>query len=140
MEAAISQELKDFVHERIATPNEVPVLLWLWSHPEQRLTPAALAASVGFNETACADALDDLVRSGLSVCVDRIRSLFAYRGIGERAELMLSELARAYAESRVEVLSLIANNAMARIRRAAVRSFVDCQNVVLTPGSPSRRR
>ena len=69
VEAAISQELKDFVHERIATPNEVPVLLWLWSHPEQRLTPAALAASVGFNETACADALDDLVRSGLSVCM-----------------------------------------------------------------------
>jgi hypothetical protein len=141
VESAVSPAVRTFIQERITSPNQVPVLLWLWSHPGQRITAAAVASSVGLSETQCTDVLEELVEAELAARADPPRRLYTYRHAGETMDQMLSELAVAYAEQRVDVLGLIADSAMARIRTAAVRSFVDCQNIVLTSSSgPNGRR
>jgi hypothetical protein len=142
VESAVSPAVRTFIQERITNPNQVPVLLWLWSHPGQRIAASAVASSVGLSETHCTDILEELVEAALAARVDPPRRLYAYKNGSETMDQMLSELAAAYAEQRVDVLSLIADSAMARIRTAAVRSFVDCKNIVLTSSSGlnSRRR
>lgn len=87
----------------------------------QPLTADALAASAGIAEDRVAEAIDDLVRDGVVTASSRAYQI----ATGGPWAAHVRELSDLYRDDRMQVVTLMSNAALERMRARALRAFAD---------------
>lgn len=117
-------DVSSFLQEHIAGIEDLEALLLLRSDASRRWSAAAVAATLERPPAWAGPVLQALcaaeVVEGTGEGADR---RFAYRPATPALESMVTTLAGLYVEERAEILRLLNENAVDRIRAAAARTF-----------------
>jgi DNA-binding transcriptional regulator PaaX len=118
------EHLRQFLFERVATYEELEILLLLRRKEGQAFSVAGVAKELGASNEDCRAALQNLERQGLLASAEeppRFRYAPSDSVLAQRVE----ELAAAYQDQRILVVQMMSGNAVARVRTAAIRTFAD---------------
>lgn len=114
------------LQERIAGVDELEALLLVRSDAARRWTASDIATTLARPETWAAPALESLCAAELLVALDgdgdEDECRFAYQPT-PALESVVASLARLYDEQRADVLRVLTDNAVDRIRAAAAKTF-----------------
>lgn len=127
-EPAIPEGLRGFLFERIAGYEELELLLLLRKDPRSLHAAAELAQSLGLSQEAALTGLERLAACGLCQSGGS-SSRFRYAPVTPEIARNVEDLARVYEDSRLSVIKIMNENAVKRMRAAAVRSFADAFRV-----------
>jgi hypothetical protein len=119
----ISDDVKSLLRDCIESFEQLEVLLLLHGTPDQTWAPDAVttASRLNLSEEAVADALAHLRRWKL---VEGEARLYRYSP-ANRLDATVRALATAYEDDRLEVMRLMNQNALERVRTSALRAFAD---------------
>ena len=106
-EGALSPEVRAFIVEYVGSVVQLETLLMVASAPDRRWTAAEVARALGIESGWAAGQLDGLCGQGLAECDDSDPRLYRYEPRDDALRSAVAALARAYAERRVTVISLI---------------------------------
>ncbi len=110
---------------RVATHEQLQALLWLAEHPDAIVSPEPLAAALGLTDLAEVEmALAALVESELIARVDESAPRFRYGPRSDDCREEVRLLSRTYAQHQAEVLHVMADNSVQRVRNSAARAFL----------------
>jgi hypothetical protein len=118
------EHLRQFLFERVATYEELEVLLFFLRKEGQAISVAGVAKELGAPTEDCLVALQNLERQGLLARAEeppRFRYAPSDSVLAQRVE----ELAAVYRDQRIIVIQMMSGNAVARVRTAAIRTFAD---------------
>lgn len=118
-------DLLDFLRRRIAGADELEVLLLLRSDASRSWTPADLARRFALTEAWAEPMLEDLRDAELldELDGDAGERRFVYGPDAPEHERVMATLAEIYEERRADIMRILNENAVERIRAAAVRTF-----------------
>jgi len=120
----LSLDVLVLLRERLPGPCDLEVLLLMRGDPGRGRTAASMAAELGTPKSWVEQALDDLCAAGLLVeDGSATERQFFYRPATANLETTMSALARAYEERPADVVRMMNDNAIARVRSAAVQLF-----------------
>ena len=123
LETSPAGSLEQFLDLQVTTNIELDVMLLFLSEPDRSWSPEMAASRLLLPVEVCRTALECLRARGLLTQ----RDVDAYWFAPATAELALgaARLWKAYRDSPVEVLRLLNQRALERIRRGAWRTFLD---------------
>ena len=126
MESPLTDAVTALLADRIESFEQLETLLLLRQHRDQAWTPKSVGEKLGIAATTAAEALEHLCRKNLlDDRVDGEALRFRYAPATPDLDGAVSALARAYGERRLEVMTLVSANAVARVRTSATRMFAD---------------
>jgi hypothetical protein len=124
----IPSDVMAFLHERLAGLDELEVLLLVRSDASRGWTATEVAQRLGLPGSSGDGALEKLCAAELLV-VDGggggAERLYVYRPTAPGLDGVVAALAEVYAERRLEVMRILSDSALERIRSAAARTFAD---------------
>jgi hypothetical protein len=125
-DSKISSELKKFLRERIQSYEQLELLLLVRQSPSQVWSLELIAKRLRIQEAAALEAVNDL-RNGelLEMMLDGHRRAYRYRPATPELARLSDELANAFEEERLALVRLMNQNAVERVRTAAMRMFAD---------------
>lgn len=127
MSDALEQvNLQRFMNDCVRTFEELEALLWLFAHPNEGVTVRTLARTLGIVESTMQEAVDGLIASHLLAHVTGSVDLIRYEPASLDLGANVALLAAAHERDRFEVVRIVAENSMLRIRRSALQTFADC--------------
>lgn len=115
--------LERFLDELVTTNLELDVLVLFLAEPAHGWLPEAVAQRLIFSVEVCEDTLERLRARGL--LVSRVGAGYWFAPASPELAAGAERLWAAYRESPVDVLRLLNERAVARIRRGARRTFLD---------------
>lgn len=108
MQGAIPEEVKQLIYRHISSVMQLEVLLYLLNHAQQAWSIASLAREFRVDPGWVEVELDDLCRGGLLLCAgDAAARTYRYVASTPEIDHAVQGLAKAYADRRVTVTSLI---------------------------------
>jgi DNA-binding IclR family transcriptional regulator len=116
----LPSEVRDFVIARVHTIESLETLVVLYGARPQPLSIAELEARVQLGAESIRTATEELARSGL---VQQNHGGIHYHPRDAQLDRLASALAAAYKSHRVELLVLISNQALHRVRKGALDTF-----------------
>ncbi len=121
----VPADVRALLEEHIETYEQLETLLLLRAHPGEWWTPESVGARLGISVGAAARALDEIYGSAFltSQAVEDGRR-FMY-GPAPVAAASIDRLKVAYDERRIEIMKIMNESAIARLRTAAIRAFAD---------------
>lgn len=127
-ERHIPDDVLALLQERLAGLDELEALLLLRIEPERRWFASEVAERLGLPVASSEAALASLCKVSLLVTEGGgggAEPRYAYRPATPELEQVVSSLAGIYADRRLEVMRVLSNSALERIRSAAARTFAD---------------
>jgi hypothetical protein len=123
LETSSAASLERFLDLQVTTNTELDVILLFLAEPDRSWSPEIAAHRLVLPIDVCRTALECLRERGLLT----VRDAEGYWFAPASAELALgaARLWKAYRDSPVEVLRLLNQRALERIRRGAWRTFLD---------------
>jgi DNA-binding IclR family transcriptional regulator len=118
------ERLQQFLFERIATYEELEILLLLLRREGLALSLADVAKELGASNDDCRTALQNLERQGLLARAEE-PPRFRYAPSDAVLAQRVAELATAYRDQRILIIQMMNRNAVARVKTAAIRTFAD---------------
>jgi DNA-binding MarR family transcriptional regulator len=118
----IPTHVHDFICQRIHSVEQLEVLLLLEASPAQTWSAKEVADAVRIDEPMAASALKALTARGL-LELDGARRCWRYAPIDAELDQRARATTESYRSARVDVLRLISQCAMDRIRNAHVHAF-----------------
>ena len=112
----ISQQLKQFIRERIHSVFSLEVLLLLHREQSRSFTGLEVAAELGIELDVVHQQLSDLASADLLATTKGTTTKFRYAPAHKELRAMVGQLAVAYSKQRVPILSLILAEHPDRIR------------------------
>lgn len=103
----ISEELREFLQQRLPSVEQIEIVLLLRSSPERSWTAPEVAARVGTPPESAAMRLFLLASSGLIVFEAAGLPRYRYASSDASVDSVLEELDRQYANERAAVVALI---------------------------------
>lgn len=123
-EPSIPEGLTGFLLERIASYEELELLLLLRKESQGLHSVAELASALDLSEETALSSLERLAARGMCQRGGAARP-FRYAPATPEIARRVDELARAYEGARLSVIRIMNENAVKRMRAAAIRSFAD---------------
>lgn len=118
--------VRDLLSERVATFEQLEILLLLRTHPGRTWTARELAREVKLHEEAVVEALAALVNGTLVRRQEGSgKPLFSYLPTSSELERACDALAEAYEQQRLDVMNFMSTKAIERVRGAAARRLAD---------------
>jgi hypothetical protein len=114
------------MNDCVRTFEELEALLWLFAHQNEGVTVRALARTLGIVESTMQEAVDGLIASNLLAHVTGSVDLIRYAPASPDLGANVALLAAAHERDRFEVVRIVAENSMLRIRKSALQTFADC--------------
>ena len=124
--SGISPALRSFLRERIHSYEQLELLLLVRQMPTQAWSLELIGKRLKVPESVALEAASNLHDSGLLEMVfdDRNR-VYRYKPATPELARLAEELAQAFEEERLAVVRLMNENAVERVRTAAMRMFAD---------------
>jgi predicted transcriptional regulator len=119
----ISAEVRELLQERVQSIEALEALLLLFREPERNFPDSEVASAIGIDVELVRAALEALEREGLVGRFPGSPPTFRYQPANQRLGELVVQLAATYAAQRVDVLVMIANSAMGRVRKSALHTF-----------------
>lgn len=113
-------ETRDFVIARVRTIESLETLVALHGERPKALTVAELETRVRLAAESVRTAIEDLVSSGLA---EHDGAGVRYHPRDAQLDRLATALADAYKSHRVELMVLISNQALRRVRKGALDTF-----------------
>jgi hypothetical protein len=110
----------------VRTYEALEALLWFFAHQNESVTVGSLALTLGIAEPALQEAVDGLVASGLLAHVVGSRDLIRYQPASLDLRTNVARLVTLHEQDRFEVVRIVAENSMLRLRKSALQTFADC--------------
>lgn len=118
-------ELRDLLSDSIRSIEEIDVLLKLKGLTTSATAPD-LARHLATSEAELSSALEGLVNKRLVVRVGQgSNAAYCYAPEGAEARKLVDLLADSYEKHRLQILVIVSNNAIARLRQGMVRMLAD---------------
>lgn len=127
-ERHIPNDVLALLEERLAGLDELEVLLLVRGDTSQSWTPSEVAERLGVPVSSSDAALESLCKAGLLVPSGGgggAERRYAYGPGTPELDQTVASLADIYMERRLEVMRILSNSALERIRSAAARTFAD---------------
>lgn len=127
-ERLIPPEVLTLLHERLAGLDELEVLLLVRGDASQPWTPSDVAERLGLPVSSSEAALESLCTATLLVFDGGgggAERRYAYHPGTPELDGVVTSLADIYGERRLEVMRILSDRALGRIRSAAARTFAD---------------
>lgn len=127
-EHLIPPDVRTLLHERLAGLDELEVLLLVRGDASHGWTASEVAERLGLPESSSDAALESLCMAALLVLDGGgggAERRYAYRPGTPELDGAVTSLAEIYGERRLEVMRILSNHALDRIRSAAARTFAD---------------
>lgn len=124
----IPSDVLALLQDRLAGLDELEVLMLVRSDAPRRWTAAAVADRLGLPESSSDAALDSLCAAQLLVAdggAGGAERQYGYGPATPELERAVTSLADVYEERRLEVMRILSDSALERIRSAAARTFAD---------------
>jgi hypothetical protein len=115
----ITEEVRKFISEHIASIEQLEVLLLLYRNPGREWSAANVAEALYTNVDSVERRLAALCSSGLLVCHDETNPLYRYRPEQPGLDRTVRDLATAYSERRVSIINLVFAKPLDHIRSFA---------------------
>lgn len=106
-DSALSDDLRGFIANQIDSVVQLEMLLMLHKEPERSYAPADVAKELRIEPAWAGSQLLILAQRGLISVLDAAGSAFRYGPNTPALAKLVDDLARAYADRRVTVISLI---------------------------------
>jgi hypothetical protein len=132
---AVPVELSRFVSEHVESYEQLEVLLWLNSHRDESHEPSLLAEKLGMPESLLDEALQALVSAKLLVRIGNSPELMRCAPATSEISEKIRALAEYYQRNRLQVVRLMTESSMRRLRGSALQAFADC----FLLGKPGKR-
>jgi hypothetical protein len=124
--SGISLELRSFLRERIHSYELLELLLLVRQTPTQAWSLELIAKRLSMSESAALEVVDDLRQGALlEVVFDDRNRVYRYKPETPELAQLSDELARAFEDERLALVRLMNENAVERVRTAAMRMFAD---------------
>lgn len=124
----IPSDVMAFLQERLAGLDELEVLLLVRSDASRGWTASEIADRLGLPASSSDGALEKLCTAELLV-IDGggggAELRYAYRPVTPKLDGVVTTLADLYGDRRLEVMRILSDSALERIRSAAARTFAD---------------
>ena len=121
-----SERLRRFLRDHVSGYEELEALLLLAREADRDWSGNEVAASLNVPMEPIPSALRSLVAAGLAELVRRgDRTAYRYAPKTDILREEVVELQRAYSEQRLAVMQMMSNNALERVRAAALQRFAD---------------
>jgi hypothetical protein len=121
----IHENVRTLLFEHIETHEQLATVLLLRNDRQLSWTNRALAAELKIPTSLAEETLQHLVQHGLLVCADPASLQYKYAPgtpeLGERVD----HLAEAYQTHWIEILKLLSENAIVRVRTTVMGAFAD---------------
>ena len=125
-ERSIPSDVLTLLHERLAGLDELETLLLVRGDATRGWTVAEVAERLGLPESSSEEILASLCRASLLGAYGaRTDQRYVYHPHEPGLEHTVSSLAEVYIDRRLEVMRILSNSALDRIRSAAARTFAD---------------
>jgi DNA-binding transcriptional ArsR family regulator len=125
-DADLPDDVRKFLRDGIESYEEMEIALHLRRRRDTAQSADEIAAQIHTTEEVTGAALARLRDAGVIVLVGEGRSAaFRYSPRSEELGATLDRLAAAYDGRRLELMKLMAANAIERVRSAAARTFAD---------------
>jgi hypothetical protein len=115
-DSALSQRVQRFLMTHIDSIEKLEVLLLLRAQTEREWTASAVALELRITEASASARLEDLTAGRLLVKHDGTREVYRYSPASSDDVRSIAELAAAYSERRVSVITFIFSRPQARVR------------------------
>jgi hypothetical protein len=115
-DAALPQRVQNFLMTHIDSIEKLEVLLLLRNRTEREWTASAVALELRITEASAAARLEDLTSSRLLVDDSGTPPVYRYSPTLSEDVRSISELAAAYSERRVSVITFIFSKPQERVR------------------------
>jgi hypothetical protein len=126
MHREVPKTVQELLRERIASFEQLEILLLLFRRRDQTWTSEAVYKELGIPPSHASDGLDHLVRGNLvDVRVGGASLLFRFNPGTPELERGVAELQQTFAERPVDVLRLLSEFAVQRVRTSAMKMFAD---------------
>jgi hypothetical protein len=104
----VSEELRDFIFERIDSVAQIEALLLIRSDPRSEWSATRLAERLYISKSDAAEALSRLCTSELLSCVDEIYRL---EGVPDQNRMLIEQLVEVYSHHLIAVTNLVHSKA-----------------------------
>ena len=118
-------KLEQFLLDNIESYEELEVILYLSDH-EMALDAETLARELRVPTAATRAALEALNQRGLVRCTTASGGSFRYIPRSSEVDELVKALLAEYRRDRMQIIDLMTQNAIFRLRRAAIKTFADC--------------
>lgn len=125
-DAAAPANLQRFIDDCVRTYEQLEALLWFFSHQNESVSVASLALTLGIAEPALQEAVEGLAASGLLAHLAGSLDLIRYEPASLDLRANVALLAALHEQDRFEVVRIVAENSMLRLRKSALQTFADC--------------
>jgi hypothetical protein len=124
--SGISPALRSFLRERIHSYEQLELLLLVRQTPTQAWSLELIAKRLKVPEQVALEAANDLSNSSLlEVVFDGRNRVYRYKPAAVELASLCDELAHAFEEERLALVRLMNQNAVERVRTAAMWMFAD---------------
>ena len=121
----VSPEVRDFLHDKILSYEQLETLLLLRSRRTETFSPRAVAELLHVPDQTAADLLDRMLRQHLlAMQVVGASIRFSYGPESATLAGVIDQLAESYDHNRLDIMNLMNANAMERVRTQARNAFV----------------
>lgn len=127
-ERSIPSDVLALLHERLAGLDELEALLLLRAEPSRLWFASEVAERLGLPVASSEAALASLCQVSLLAAEGGrggAEARYGYRPATPELEQVVASLAEIYGDRRLEVMRILSNSALDRIRTAAARTFAD---------------
>lgn len=125
-DSPISQELRSFLRERIHSYEQLELLLLARQMPTQAWSLESAAQRLKVPDPVTLEAINELHAGGLlELVLTGEKRVYRYKPATPELARLADELAHAFAEERLALVRLMNENAVERVRTAAMRMFAD---------------
>jgi hypothetical protein len=125
-EPGVAPEVRQFLAEHVETYEELEVLLLLARKRDRAWNPESVGVELRISTLVAVKTLDDLCRGGLADALKAPKGLsYTYRPRSSRLDQLVAGLVQAYERNPIDVIRVMNESALGRVRAAAARTFAD---------------
>jgi DNA-binding MarR family transcriptional regulator len=122
----IEDDVRRLLREHVENYEQLDALLLLRNHPDGSWTAGAVAERLKIPPSSASKALEDLRRNGLvDIGGERGDPVARFAPVTSSLARAVEQLSVAYEDHRLEVMNLMNENAIERVRFAAIRTFAE---------------
>jgi hypothetical protein len=117
----ISHEIRRFLYERVASYEQLEVLIWLAEHPDGvRLEVVESMLGIPGAEEALAGLVE------VKLVARSAHSTYRYQPANEELDSLTRQVIRTYRANRFGVVKAMTDNSLQRLRGSALHTFAEC--------------
>lgn len=121
----IHENVRTLLFEHIETHEQLAAVLLLRTDRQQAWTNRSLAEELKITESIAEETLRHLVHHGLLVCADPRSLQYKYAPGTPELDERVNHLAKAYQTHWADILKLMSENAIVRVRTSVMGAFAD---------------